>query len=159
MIHPDGLPIVSTATLYSILFENPLCLCRSLSSIGNLRVFCGRGVLGRDQQDLQEATITDSGSILFILFILSKISLLPESSDLFLRHEPCEVLEGPVIRPFCIPRETAGGQFSVLGVVLDAFTTDSLSRAGLVAAIAPLEVLFFLAFHADIPLAWIIHKS
>jgi hypothetical protein len=61
------------------------------------------------------------------------------------------MLEGAVIGPLGLPGETAGGELPASQVVLQAFAADPFLGAGLVAAIASLEVLVLLAIHGTIP--------
>jgi len=57
------------------------------------------------------------------------------------------MLERPVIGPFGIFREKAGGNLPALQVIADAFTAIALSGAGFIAAIAVLHILVLLAIH------------
>jgi hypothetical protein len=72
---------------------------------------------------------------------------LPQSSDLFFRHEAGEMIEGPVVSLFCVLRKAATRQLPAFQVVLQAFTAETLPRASAVAAVAHFEILFFPAFH------------
>ncbi|MBN2241557.1 MAG: hypothetical protein JW793_02615 [Acidobacteria bacterium] len=66
-------------------------------------------------------------------------------------HEAGEMFEGPVVRPFRIIGEAAGGKLPVFEVVLQAFAADALSAAGLVAAVAIQPVPIQLAIHKNAP--------
>lgn len=58
------------------------------------------------------------------------------------------MLEGTVLSLLGVPREATAGKLTTLEVILEAVTADALSRTGIVAAIALLQVLFLLAVHA-----------
>jgi hypothetical protein len=57
------------------------------------------------------------------------------------------VLEGPVIGGFRLLGKNAAGQLPHLEVVGDALAAYPLSRARIVSAIAPGQVLLFVTFH------------
>ena len=65
----------------------------------------------------------------------------------FLLHQPGEVFERSVIGALCVSREAASRQFAAFQMILQAFAADAFSRAGLITAIAVLEMVLFLTLH------------
>jgi hypothetical protein len=59
------------------------------------------------------------------------------------------MFEGPVIGTFCICGKTAGGKFPALQVILQAFAAGTLSRTGLITAVAHILVLFQFTIHSN----------
>ena len=59
------------------------------------------------------------------------------------------MLERSVPGLFSIRRKAATGKLPAFKVVADAFTANSFTRAGLIAAIAGCEVFFLMTFHGD----------
>jgi len=70
-----------------------------------------------------------------------------------LPNQPGEVLEGAVVGRFGLGRETASRELAAYQVVGQAFAAEALSRAGVVGALAPLEVLFLATIHPGPSLA------
>ena len=68
-------------------------------------------------------------------------------SDAFFLNQPGEMLERAVIGSFGIIWETASGQLTHIEVIAEAFTTDPLTRARVVTAVAAFHVLVFAALH------------
>ena len=69
-----------------------------------------------------------------------------------LRHDQLgEMLERAVVRPFRVGWKAAAGKLARPEVIAQALTTESLARAGVVAARARLEILRLLAFHKRVP--------
>ena len=57
------------------------------------------------------------------------------------------MLKGAVEGAFCIGVKKACRQLSFLQMIKDAVAADSLAAAGVVGAVAPLEVVFYFTFH------------
>ncbi len=57
------------------------------------------------------------------------------------------MFKGTVVGPLGVLREATAGKLTTLEMILEAITADALSRTGIVAAIALLEVLVLLAVH------------
>jgi hypothetical protein len=62
------------------------------------------------------------------------------------------MLKGSVISPFSIAWKTTRRQLATLDVVMKAFATDALSGTWVIATVAFVEILFFLAFHNPAPM-------
>ena len=60
-----------------------------------------------------------------------------------------EASQGPVISPFHVVGEEAGRELLHSPVILEAFAANALAAAGLIRAIANLEIFVFLTFFHD----------
>jgi hypothetical protein len=65
----------------------------------------------------------------------------------FFADQVREMLEGAVIRFFCVFREKAARQLPFLQVIENTVTTDSLAGAGFIGAAADVQVFFLFAVH------------
>jgi hypothetical protein len=70
-----------------------------------------------------------------------------------LPNQPGEVLEGTVVGGLGVGWETASGELAAFEVVGQAFAAEALARAGLVGALATLEVLVLVTIHPEPSLA------
>lgn len=61
------------------------------------------------------------------------------------------MLKGAVVGSFRVLWETAGGQLPLLYMIGEAVTADAFSTAGIIRAVAPVEVRLFFAFHTFHP--------
>jgi hypothetical protein len=64
-----------------------------------------------------------------------------------LRYQFSKIFKRPVVGFFRVLRKAAGGQLPLLQVIRQAVTTGPLSAAGLIGAIAIIEIFFFFTFH------------
>jgi hypothetical protein len=79
----------------------------------------------------------------------SRASLAGTSCFLYpaLRYQFGKIFKRPVVGFFRVLRKAAGGQLPLLQVIRQAVTTGPLSAAGLIGAIAIIEIFFFFTFH------------
>jgi hypothetical protein len=64
------------------------------------------------------------------------------------------MLKGPVISFFGITRETAARQLAAFQMILQALTAGPFSGTRIIAAVARLKILFFLALHRPFPVLY-----
>ena len=74
--------------------------------------------------------------------------------DAALRHEPGEMLEGPVVAALRIRRKTAGREFPAVQVVAQTIAACAFPRTRFITAVAVLSILRLLAFHECGSFAW-----
>lgn len=68
-------------------------------------------------------------------------------------HQAREMLERTIVGSFGLVRKATGGKFAALEVVAQTLTTDSLSRAGVIATVAVFQVPGQVAFHLPTPMS------
>jgi hypothetical protein len=86
--------------------------------------------------------------------ISTDVAIINKPLDPIPGYQLGEMPERPVVRAFGIRRETAGGEFPVFQVILQAITAGALFRTGLIGAVAVFLVLIQLAIHIN-PLLFI----
>jgi hypothetical protein len=86
--------------------------------------------------------------------IPTNVAIINKPLNPVLGYQAGEMPERPVVGGLGISRETAGGEFPVFQVILQAFAAGALLRTGLIGAVAVFLVLIQLTIHMN-PLLFI----